>query len=80
MSALEDAVKHIEYSADSETDRKWATDARAELAALNAVIEAARKVPADIYRMMMLIGGSMDERENVERLAAALAKYDEVTK
>lgn len=43
MSALHEAVKHIQFSADNETDIKWGDDAAAELAALNERIAELEK-------------------------------------
>lgn len=74
MSALEDSVRHIEYSADNESDRQWAKEARAELAAQTAVIEAARKAVVAYPKA----GKTLSDAMLV--LYDALAEHDKVTK
>lgn len=43
MSALSDAVKHIQLSADNESDRQWGDEAAAELAKFEIMLDVCRR-------------------------------------
>jgi hypothetical protein len=64
MSALLDAVKHIQYSADNENDVKWGNDAAAELAAKDKRITDLEKIAREVIETF----------ENKTRMFDALMK------
>ena len=62
MSALDDAVKHIQYSADSEQDKKWGDEAAAELSALRARLREAEG-ESESRRLVLLDKADETRRE-----------------
>jgi hypothetical protein len=74
LTVLERLVRDTTSKHGAYLSFKDADDAAAELTRLRAIEAAAVVIVSDMYRMMELIGGTMDERAHADALAAALQK------